>query len=180
MSDKKTLLLSYGLNFLAIALSINNSIVSYLIFIAAAALLVRFTDRTRPVNIPAHIILALVSTIVFVLSIRSMISISVMFLVISGLNVLFSQLYLYAFYQTRKPVRRRTSFLTTIIFLALVFLMLLADLSIKLLMGSTEYGVLTSFWQMALIIGTLNAVMLVMPKPVTAPKSSIDLQVNCQ
>jgi len=165
MSDKKTLILSYSLSFLALAFSVNGSFASIICLLAASALLVRFLNRNKPLNIPAHILLGILQSLLFVFSLRTMLSISVMFLVISGLNILFSQFLLYAFYQTRKSVRRSTSFLTTVIFLALVILMLAADVSIKLLLHSAEYGVLTGFWQMALMIAILNVVMLVMPAP---------------
>lgn len=166
MSDKKTLILAYGLSYLSLALAVNNSYISILVILSAAVLLIRFLKRNKPLNIPAHLLLGVLQTLVFVFSLKSLFSVNHLFPFIIGLNIMFSQAFLFAFYQSRKPVRKSTSFLTTVIFLSLLILMLAADLSIKLLLHSTEYGVLTGFWQMALIIASLNTIMISMPYPV--------------
>jgi len=166
MSDKKTLILAYGLSYLSLALAVNNSYISILVIAGAAVLLVKFLKRNRPLNIPAHLLLGVLQTLVFIFSLKSLFSVNDLFPFITGLNIMFSQAFLFAFYQSRKPVRKSTSFLTTVIFLSLLIMMLAADLSIKILLHSSEYGVLTGFWQMALIIASLNTIMISMPYPV--------------
>ena len=163
MSDKKTMIISYGLLYIAIGLSINNSFLSLIFLLVATTLLLKFRNRHKQVNIIAVLLLSLANILVYISGLKETSYIGINYLIITGLSVIYCSLFLTSYYQLNKTARKKTALITSLIFVGLISLMAISDVAIKLLMHSSEYGVLTGFWKMALMFGFLNLTMWLFP-----------------
>ena len=158
MSQKIRLSITYGLSLMASALAINNSLAGSLIPLMLGSWLIRdlLMKRRHPESLPLALAAGAVNTLIFVLGMKNLIEVGMPFMVNTGILIIFNIFYTYAVLQANNKQLTRTVFINNICFLSLVILTVISDVIIRLTLKGMASGVLSGFWLLLIIMGSVN------------------------
>ena len=158
MSQKIRLSITYGLSLMASALAINNTLAGSFIPLMLGSYLIKdlLMKKRHPESLPFALASGIISTLIFVLGFGSFIEVGIPFMINTGILIIFNICYTYALLQANSRQLGRTVFINNICFLSLVILTLLSDVIIKITLDGMAPGVLTGFWLLLVIMGSVN------------------------
>ena len=158
MSQKIRLSITYGLSLMASALAINNTLAGSFIPLLLGSYLIKdlLMKKRHPESLPFAVASGIISTLIFVLGFGSFIEVGIPFMINTGILIIFNICYTYALLQANSRQLGRTVFINNICFLSLVILTLISDVIIKVTLDGMAPGVLTGFWLLLVIMGSVN------------------------